>query len=224
MEDFELEHSKAFKTLFWKEQGGGAMKQGGDGLDFHFRKIHLCWMSRRTGRAPWRWEAQLIAYCSSLGERWWYTMKPGWVECGKQGMWMWWPRNSSFQSGPSCVWKEALLIITSGQQAPTGTVPDKQGHTSVLAVERTETTSKDLEQAEENWIEIWIWKMGWRPIGLFSVGHSDEGWCLDYLMLFQILDKEKGAKDPVSPCKIRAKKHFCHLILLKILNAWSRSE
>ena len=33
-------------------------------------------------------------------------------------------------------------------------------------------------------------------------------------MLLQILNKEKGAK--ISHCKIRAKKHFCHLILLKM--------
>ena len=39
-------------------------------------------------------------------------------------------------------------------------------------------------------------------------------------MLLQILNKEKGAK--ISLCKIRAKKHFCHLILLKILTAWSK--
>ena len=49
---------------------------------------------------------------------------------------------------------------------------------------------------------------------------SDESCHLDYLMLLQILNKEKGAK--ISLCKIRAKKHFCHLILLKILTAWSK--
>ena len=41
-------------------------------------------------------------------------------------------------------------------------------------------------------------------------------------MLLQILNKEKGAK--ISLCKIRAKKHFCHLILLKILTALEQAN
>lgn len=87
----------------------------------------------------------------------------------------------------------------------------------VLGVGKIDTISKDFSKIWEKLDRnldpesVWSGDIYWICVDIgveTCIDSGDKGGSLVYLRSFQILNKEKGVKDPVSICKIRGKNIF----------------